>query len=197
MKFKDCITFDNRWDNEYWITCEGTALIYNYASDVWYKYTGLPKITGFVLIDNILYFSTSDGRIVLQSAAYRSDDGKNIAAIWESGSMDFDYPWKKKWTKELFVGLRSSGSSGITVTARSDVKSEYYSKTLSMLKNGFDNIDFSNFSFDFRSYQKAMRARVRVPRFQLYKLVFSSDSNSNTATVTDVVIMTRMPRKVR
>lgn len=197
LNFADCITFDNRWDSEYWIAYGGTALIYNYETDVWYKYTGLPDITGFVLIDNSLYFATSDGRIVLQSHSYRSDDGEIISAIWESGSMDFDYPWKKKWSKELFVGLRSSGSSGITVTAKSDVKGDYYSKNLSILQNGFDNIDFSNFSFDFRSYQKAMRARVRVPRFQLYKLVFSSDSNSNTATVTDVVIMTRMPRKVR
>lgn len=197
MELSRCVVWDDRWNYEYWITSEGTALIYNYAVDVWYKYTGLPNITGFVLVDNHLYFCTDDGRVLIQSASYRSDDGANIVAYWESGSMDFDYSWKRKWSKELFVGMRTSGGSGITVTAKSDVKGEYYSKRLSMNLNGFDNIDFANFSFNFRSAQKAMRARIRVPRFQFYKLVFASDSASSTATITDVVIMTRMPRKVR
>lgn len=197
MDFKSCITFDDNWNYEYWISCNGTALIYNYAVDVWYKYTGLPNITCFTLLHNLLYFGTDDGRIVVQSTAYRGDDGANIAAYWESGSMDFDASWRKKWSKELFVGLRATGDSALTVTAMSDVKGEYYSKELALSVNGFDHIDFAHFSFLFRTTQKSIRARIRVPRFRVYKLVFSSDSNRHTATVTDVVIMTRMPRKVR
>lgn len=197
MDLKSCITYDDRWNYEYWITYDGTALIYNYAADVWYKYTGLPQITGFTLVHNLLYFATADGKIMVQSSAYRSDDGANISAYWESGSMDFDVPWKKKWSKELFVGLRATGDSALTVTAMSDVKGEYYAKELSLSVNGFDHIDFAHFSFLFRTTQKSIRARIRVPRFRVYKLIFSSDSDRHTATVTDVTIMTRMPRKVR
>lgn len=197
MDLSRCVTYDDRWNYEYWITCDGTALIYNYAVDAWYKYTGLPKITGFSLVHNLLYFGTMDGTIVAQSSAWRSDDGKNIAAWWESGSMDFDAAWKKKWSKEIFVGLRATGDSALTVTATSDVKGQYYAKQLSLCVNGFDHIDFAHFSFQFRTTQKSIRARIRVPRFRVYKLIFSSDSNRHTATVTDVVIMTRMPRKVR
>lgn len=192
-----CLVFDDKWNYEYWVFYAGTALIYNYGNDTWYKYTGLPDITAFVMVGNQPYFGTADGRIVHHSQNYRSDDDRNIVAYWESGSMDFDYSWKKKWSKELFIGLRSSGKSGITVTAKSEVKGEYYSKELSFNLNGFDSLDFRQFSFNFRSVQKAIRARIRVPRFQMYKLAFSSDSNSTTATITDAVIMVRMPRKVR
>lgn len=197
MDLKNCVAYDDRWNCEYWITYEGTALIYNYAADVWYKYTGLPTITGFTMVNNLLYFGTKDGTIVAQSTAWRSDDGRNIAAWWESGSMDFDASWMKKWSRELFVGLRATGDSALTVTAVSDVKGEYYAKQLSLSVNGFDHIDFAHFTFQFRTTQKSIRARIRVPRFRVYKLIFSSDSNRHTATVTDVVIMTRMPRKVR
>lgn len=197
MDLKNCVVYDDRWNCEYWIAYEGTALIYNYAADVWYKYTGLPKITGFTLVHNLLYFATQEGTIVAMSSAWRSDDGKNISAQWESGSMDFDASWKKKWSKEIFVGLRATGDSALTVTAVSDVKGQYYAKQLSLNVNGFDHIDFAHFSFLFRTTQKSIRARIRVPRFRVYKLIFSSDSNRHTATVTDVVIMTRMPRKVR
>ena len=197
MDLKNCVVYDDRWNYEYWIAYEGTALIYNYAADVWYKYTGLPTITGFTMVDNLLYFGTKDGTIVAQSTAWRSDDGRNISAWWESGSMDFDASWMKKWSRELFVGLRATGDSALTVTAVSDVKGQYYAKQLSLNVNGFDHIDFAHFSFLFRTTQKSIRARIRVPRFRVYKLIFSSDSNRHTATVTDVVIMTRMPRKVR
>lgn len=197
MDLKRCVTYDDRWNYEYWITCDGTALIYNYAADVWYKYTGLPTITCFTLVHNLLYFGTKEGTIVAQSSAWRSDDGRNIAAYWESGSMDFDTSWKKKWSSEIFVGLRATGDSALTVTAMSDVKGTYYAKRLSLAVSGFDHLNFAHFSFDFRTTQKSIRARIRVPRFRVYKLVFFSDSNQHTATVTDVVILTRMPRKVR
>ncbi len=197
FRFSDCVAFDDGWHCEYWIACNGSVVIYNYATDVWYKYTGLPNITAFTIVDNSLYFSTDDGRIINVSSAYRSDDGENIEAYWESGSMDFDYPWKKKWSQEAFIGLRSTGGSGVIVTAKSDVTGEYYQKQIGFGLSGFDDLDFGNFTFLFRATQKAIRARIRVPRFQMYKLVFSSDSNCSTAAITDVVIMTRMPRKVR
>lgn len=197
MDLKRCVTYDDRWNYEYWIACDGTALIYNYAVDVWYKYTGLPPITCFTMVNNLLYFGTETGAIVAQSSAWRGDDGRNISAYWESGSMDFDASWKKKWSSEIFVGLRATGDSALTVTAMSDVKGTYYAKRLSLMVSGFDHLNFAHFSFDFRTTQKSIRARIRVPRFRVYKLVFFSDSNQHTATVTDVVIMTRMPRKVR
>lgn len=194
---KSSVVYDNRWNGELWIAYGGNALIYNYWADCWYSYMGLPAIRAMFGIGGQLYIGTESGTISAMSTIYHNDDGANIDAYWESGSMNMGASWKVKYSRELFVDMRATSNGRLTVTALSDRSGDYYKKELAYGESTFAHLNFAHFSFATSKRAKVMRARIRVPRFSLYKLVFSSDSGEATALVTGVTILSRAPRKVR
>ena len=197
MALERCVVFDQRWSGELWIAQGGEALIYNYWNGTWYRYTGLPEVTGGLLVRNRLYLATGDGRLVAVGSGWHSDDGANIDAYWESGSMDIGASWKVKYSRELFVDMRATSNGRLTVTALSDRSGDYYKKELAYGESTFAHLNFAHFSFATARRPKTLRAAVRVPRFCLYKLVFSSDSGDSSALVTGVTILARALRQTR
>lgn len=197
MELSGCRVYDDRYRGELWIALGGTALIYQYRTECWYQYTGLPECSGFLGTQARLYLATEDGRLVGMDAIYHSDDGANIDAYWESGSMDMGASWKVKYSRELYVDMRTTSNGRLTVTALSDRSGDYYKKELAYSESTFAHLDFAHFSFATAKRAKTMRARVRVPRFSLYKLVFSSNANDATALVTGVTVLGRAARKLR
>jgi len=67
-----------------------------------------------------VYFGTANGDIRHVSRDYMNDVGEAIEAYWESGSMDFDAPFKRKYSKGLWLGIKPEANGEINVTAITD-----------------------------------------------------------------------------
>lgn len=191
-----CICFDDEWSQEYYIFCEGRAIVQNYENGAWYYYTNLP-VTAVVSIDGVLYFGTPDGKIMKFSREYRSDDRKDIDAYWESGSMDFSKDWKRKYSSMIWVAIKPESQALVYVTAESNVKSDYSHKLISSGLSTFRNANFAHWSFGTNRKPQLIRSKLKVKKATYYKLILYSKSASATATVLSVDFQVRYTGNVK
>lgn len=180
-----CITFDDERQQEFYIICGDRAVIYNYGADAWYCYTDFPA-NCMQAVGDRMFFGTPDGRIMYLSGAYHSNDGQPIDALWESGAMDFDADWKRKYSANIWVAIKPESQARITVTAQSDRKSDHAEKEVSYGLSTFANADFAHWSFGTNRKPQVQRVRLKVRKFTFCKLIFKSCSATATATVLGV-----------
>lgn len=186
----DCACWDDDYGQEYYISYNGRALVHNYAADAWYLYTDFDALC-FASIDGKLYFGTSNGEVRYLDPNVRSDCGEPIDAYWESGSMDFGQDYKRKYSAQLWVGLKPTDDSEITVTVQTDKKSVYTEKVIQRRSATFGHADFSDWSF-LTNYKPFMqRLKIKAKKFVYYKLIFKSNSDSAFATVVAVDLRVR------
>jgi hypothetical protein len=197
-------TFDDEYNREFWIidTATDTALIYQYANEtdydksyknnLWYKYTNIPAEC-MVNIGGVVYFGTDDGYLMHLSRTYRSDNGANIDAYWESGAMSFDVEYLRKFIRQHFISLKPESAGRIDVTIETDRKSDFSTKTILCALATFEHADFDHWSFNTNWKPQTERIKLKAKKFTTLKLIFESDSDVATATV----LTYAMPIKAR
>ncbi len=185
-----CITFDDHDEQEYYICCGDTWLIHNYGNDTWYRYTGLSSVS-FVRLEDGVCFATGDGRLCRLSRELRNDDGADIDARWESGSMDFDREWLGKYSAYIWCAVKPEAQARVELTVESDRQSSYPVKTVASGLSNFGHASFAHWSFGVNRKPKVIRVRVKVKGCTYWKLIFTSRSSSATATVLGVDVKVR------
>lgn len=177
--------FDDDTKQEYYIflnDADGTALVHNYMVDVWYVYTGLP-VTCAAKADDSLMFGLSDGRLVEFSTRYPNDDGEAIDAFFASGHMAFDKEYQRKHSSVIWVSVKPTANANLLVTARSDRRSDYIDKAVTMSLSTFVGTNFSAWSFLTNRAPQMERLKLKVKKFTYYQLVLKSNYKASDATV--------------
>jgi hypothetical protein len=191
------ITFDDEWNREYWILESGKACIYQYANEaqgdtsykqnVWYIYDNIPA-TCFVSINGELYFGSDDGYIMHMSRDYHSDNGEDINAYWESGSISFDAMQLYKYARQISVGMKPESGAYVTLTAETDESSDYDDNIVSCGVATFTHANFAHWSFNTNYKPTTQKVQIPLKRFTYCKIIFKSESASATATITALAI---------
>lgn len=176
------IAFDDEENQEYYIIYSNSVLIHNYANDTWYYYDHFPALC-MGNVGRELYFGTPDGKIMHFSRQYRNDNMEEIDAYWESGSMDFDRDWRRKYSATIWVSIKPESQGRVTVTAQSNRKSEYVKRDVTAGLSSFANVNFAHWSFGTNRKPQVYRVKLKVKKFTFYKLIFTSKSVSSTATI--------------
>lgn len=187
MREEKCRCFDDNRGQEYYICCGDQALIYNYAADAWYVYTGFDAYS-MAFDRERVFFGTSDGVLKELSDTLRSDDGKSIRAYWESGDMDMNEGGRTKNSALLWVGIKPESRSALTVTVRTDREGESAGTVEIKSLAGFEATDFSAWSFSMNRRPKVRRLRLKARKFVFYKLCFSSEAPDTTVTVLSATV---------
>ena len=178
----DCYCYDDNDNQEYYI-CYGTKqLVYNYAADAWYTYTGL-NIVSLCNVDDKLLFGTSDGRICVLSEDYLTDDGKAIDSYWESGSIDFGKNYMRHMMSQIWVSTKPIDHSLVNVTVATNKKSEYTEKTIETHLATFWHTDFDKFSFEVNSRPQVKKLKIKAKKFSFWKLIMWSKDIESSATI--------------
>ena len=174
------------WDDndhqEYYICYDGTALVHNYAADVWYKYTDFDAVC-MVNFHGELYFGTSDGKVEWLDSNTRTDNGEAVDAYWESGSMDFGADNMWKYMASEWYGIKPEANSYVECTIQTDVKSEYATKSISTGIGMFSTMSFAAFSFLTNSNPHIEKTRIKAKKFVYCKQIFRSSRLDATATI--------------
>ena len=193
---EDCICLDDEWNQEYYIFHDGEAVVNNYRNDTWYYYNNLP-VTAAAAVEGALYFGTPDGKLMEFSRSYRNDNLEDIDAYWESGSMDFDMDWRRKYSSTVWTAMKPESQAIVTLTAQSNVKSDYPDKIVSAGLATFLNMNFAHWSFGTNRKPQLIRSKLKVKKATYYKLILYSLSASATATILSVDIQVRYTGNVK
>lgn len=189
-------TFNRKGEHEFYFLRAGTALVYNYACDAWYKYTAFPY-EQLLEWEGELYGFRADGGVAHISRSHRSDDGEPINARAATGAMDFGRDWQRKTSPMIFVAILPESNARIHVTAESNRRSDYPDKVVAATLATFGHVDFGHFSFRTNRKPQTKRLKLRVKKATFYRLVYKSDSPSATATVLQTDIRLRYAGNVK
>jgi hypothetical protein len=177
-----CYCWDDNNSQEYYICYNGKALVCNYAADAWYCYDSF-DVSCMVNHRGELYIGSSDGKIKHLSTAYAFDDGEAIEAYWESGSMSFGMDYMRKYSAQLWVGIKPEENAEVTVTVMTDKKSSYSEKVITSTLATFANANFARWSFKTNRKPFMTRLKIKAKKFVFYKLIFKTDTPATTATI--------------
>jgi hypothetical protein len=182
------------------------AVVHNTENDTWYIYDGVPATCLIVYKDEV-YIGDTIGNIRHFSRDYCGDNGKEIECYWESGSIDFGASFRLKYSPYLLVGLKPEENSEVKVTATTDRQRDLSEEeAASKYTEGayaatgffsFLDLDFETLSFNVNDIPKMQKLKIKVKKFNFYKLIFSTVTNNTTATVTGVDIPVRYTGRVR
>jgi hypothetical protein len=197
------VTYYDKIHHEYYVLYNGKAIVQNTENDTWYIYDGIDATCMIVYQDEV-YFGLTNGYIVHFSRDYMSDNGANIECYWESGSMDFDRPYEKKYSAGLWLGIKPEENGEINVTAITNNASALDEETAegatALSATGFFsflNLNFETLSFNVNSMPTVQSHKIKAKKFIFYKLIFSSANNNTTATITNANIRVRYTGLVR
>lgn len=177
--------FDNNMTHEYFLflnDAEGTVLVNNYETNVWYMFTGLPA-TCACADGMAMYLGFSDGRLVDFDHMHTSDDGVVIESRYESGNMSFNADYKRKTSSIIWVSMKPATNARILISARSDKKSDYAEKEVASSLSGFDHVNFIHWSFLTNRAPQIERIKLKVKKFVYYKIIIKSGSTFGDVTV--------------
>jgi len=196
FNFSSSYAYDDNFNQEYYLIYNGTAIIQNYALNVWYKYTNFP-FTSMISVDEELYGGTADGKIMHISRNYLNDNGNAIDAYWRSGSLAFDRDWQRKNSSKIYITMRPEAGGKITITIKTNRKSDYIEKVVSYNLATFKHTNFAHFSFNTNRQPQVERLKIKAKKFAYYQLIFSSNSTVNTATILTADIKVRYTGDVK
>ena len=176
------LVFYDKIGHEYYCVYNGTAVVQNVENQAWYIYTDFPASAMIVYRDE-LYFGGEDGYLRRLSDEYTSDDGAEIDACWESGSMSFDRDHAEKYSPSVWVGLKQENGAAVTVGIETD-RQETVAADIA-LSAGEDAMPRMN------------RARLKAKKFTYYKLIFRSCSADTRCTVVAADVRVRFNINVK
>jgi hypothetical protein len=193
---KNCKCFDDNYNQEYYIcNPDGRALVWNYAVDAWYLYTDF-CCDNLLNVENQLY-SIYDGVVFRVSTEYASDETKTLGVetpidcYWESGAMSFGRDYQRKYSAMLWVGIKPDFHASVDVTVVTDRSSSLSQKEVKYNMLGFEHMDFSDFTFLTNDKPQMKRLKIKAKKFVFYKLIFKTDTNNTSVTVTSADIRVR------
>ena len=187
---EDCRCWDDNSAQEYYVCYGRTAIVHNYAVDAWYTYTNFDARC-MCNFRNELYMGTSDGRVLRLTDRVYTDCGVVIPAYWESGSMDFNADYMRKYTSMFWVSVKPESRSHVEITIKTDRKSEFPVKTIAKTISSFGEMNFASFSFITSNRPYITRLRIKAKKYAYYKLIFQNSEANTTATVLAVDIRVR------
>lgn len=182
MDVEKCVCWDDDYSQQYFIAFGKTALVHNYAADAWYYFSNFDAVC-FLSFHGELYFGTSAGDLRKLEDGERSIAGEDIDAYWESGSMDFGEDYRRKYIAQIWVGLKPTEYSEVTVTVQTDRKSVYTEKVVQRKMATFENADFSDWSFETNYKPFMQRLKIKAKKVTYYKMIFKNRSDTTGATV--------------
>jgi len=192
------ITAHWEFKKEMWISSGKLVIVYNYQNDTWYKMLLNDTISSLIVIDDQMYFGTSNGKIMRFKDSLRNFNGVAIDALWEMGYYDFDVPYLRKFTSETFVPMQTDTKSNLNVYWQID-DGEVKEASQPIGYNLFDysNIDYANWSYVTTSSPKPKMVRTKAKKFSYIKIILRNNKLNYRATVLGMDLTATIGGKVK
>lgn len=168
---------------EYWISVNDIVYIYNYYNGCFSKLDLEDVPTCYIVIDNLLFFGTENGKIMRFSSDYTSFNGVVISSHWEMNDYDFGIAYKKKTISKMWVSMLPQVSSSARISFLTDKNNDANYQDIGYKTLTFDDVDFSNFIFALLLNPQPFLIKLKAKNFTYFKLTIDNNSLTETATI--------------
>lgn len=205
---RDAVSVD--YDKKYWLALNSKVYVLDYTQrskgsfGEWYIFDNIPAGC-FLEANGFLYFgSNREGLLyrfkkVLYDADPYNDDGQPINAYWKSKPINFGADEYYKVIDQLYVGIKPSGKTSVEISYETNNKRSIINENEPVQFNLFDfnRIDFSNFTFQFSSFPRSIKRKVKAKKVTHFQLILGNSKLDENLTILSLVIQYRYQGTVR
>lgn len=182
------VTVDWEAKGEYWLAIGTDVWVYNYRLDKWYRFVTYDSIACFEIINDALYFGTTNGQIMKFDASYRTDNGHLITSVWEMNFYDFHMEWLQKYLTEMWITLKPEDKSSVAITYQTDRSGDSDTYTARYNLTAFGNVDFGDFTFLVNYNPQPFHFAIRADKFAFFKLFLTNAQLDEKLTVLSIIL---------
>ena len=172
-------TLDHQSDNQLWVSSTNKIYIYNYFNETYSRLILADEMTHLVDLDNVVYAATDDGKIVRFGEEFDDYDGTKINARWEMDFYDFETPYLRKTMKKLWVLMQPQAKASATIGYITNVNESPIKKDIEYSLVFFDDVDFSNFSFQVSNNPQPFRLKLKAKKFTNLKITIENKEKTD------------------
>ena len=174
----ECCMWDDNDGQEFYISDNKVTLVWNYATDTWYRYEGIDAACMCNFQGEVIY-GTTDGLIARLTYDAKGDLGYPVKAEWVSGAIDFGAANMRKYSSSMWVGLKPEEGTSVDVNLVTDRKDTFKEKIVSSEKAKVPGQPFM------------VRTKLKAKKFVFYRLRLTVEDKQPAVTVTDVEFLVR------
>jgi hypothetical protein len=163
-------TLDFQNDNQLWIALTNRIYIYNYFNETYSRITIPDEIKYLEKLDNSVYMSTDQGKLMKFGEQFDDYDGVIIDSKWEMNFYDFDTPYLRKTMKKLWVLMQPQAKASATIGYITNKNESPTKKKIEYSLVLLDDVDFSDFSFQVSNNPQPFRLKLKAKKFTNLKI---------------------------
>lgn len=126
---------------------------------------------------------TFEDSLTKDAAVEIGGKAQKIAAVWESGFMNFGADFRRKYSSIIYVSVQPQFNSEIIITAATDKRIDYMEKVIEDNVFQWSNANFPDWTFNTNDRPKIKRIRLKVKKFVYYKLIFKIEKEGAQGTI--------------
>lgn len=172
-------TLDHQADNQYWLLNTNKVYIYNYFNETYSRITLADEMTHLVDLDGVVYMSKEDGKIVRFGEEFDDYDGTIINAHWDMNFYDFQTPYLRKTMKKLWVLMQPQAKASAKIGYITNKNESPTKKEIEYSLVFFDDVDFSDFSFQVSNNPQPFRLKLKAKKFTNLKITIDNTERTD------------------
>jgi hypothetical protein len=167
-------TLDYQADNQLWISLSNKVYIYNYYNDTYSRLTLADDVSNIVDLDNVVYISTEQGKLMRFGEEFDDYNGTIINSKWEMNFFDFGTPYLRKTMKKLWVLMQPQAKASAKIGYITNKNESPIKKDIQYSLVFFDDVDFSDFSFQVSNNPQPFRLKLKAKKFTNLKITIEN-----------------------
>lgn len=191
VDLSQALTLDWEVKKEYWLAVGQSVWIFNYQLNAWYKFTLSHTPTSFLIVNDSLYFGTTDGMIMKFDTTKRTDNGTTINAHWETGFYDFGAEWLQKYLTKVWITIQPGTRKFLNVSWQTDKTAMTDASSIDYVLFGYDDIDYAEWSYQTFYNPTPFVLKIKAKKFVFFKLLLENNDDNSEATVLSINLLSR------
>ena len=172
-------TLDHQSENQYWVGIGNKVYIYNYYNDTYSRITLADDLSHLSDLDGVVYMATEQGKLMRFGEEFPDYNGVTINSRWEMDFYDFGTPYLRKTMKKLWVLMQPQAKASATIGYISNKNESPIKKRIEYSLVFFDDVDFSDFSFQVSNNPQPFRLKLKAKKFTNLKITIENKDKTD------------------
>jgi hypothetical protein len=192
-------TYDWEQRRELWVAYGKVVVVYNYQTDLWYKFALNDTIKTMIVIAGVMHFGTANGEIMKFDDAELAFNGVAVSAEWISGYYDWSAEWKRKFINYIYITMVPAPKANLDVYWITDRDNAEKQTSYSIGYNTFvySQANYGTWTYDTNYSPRPKRIRTKAKKFAYYKLILRNSTLDYTSSVLGITFEARVGGDVK
>ena len=168
------ITMDYQEEKEYWLAIDDEVLVYNYANSTFFTHKFADNVRSLFTYNGDIYFGT-DEKVMKFNRNLTTYNGELIDAEWNGGFYDFDFEFRRKTMRILWITLKPQEKTYMKVNYVTDRNAGTTDKEIQNQTLSYEYWNYADFTYNSGMMVKPFKVKLKAKKFAFLKLIIKSD----------------------